>query len=178
MPTKFANNAVTKIAVAIGTTDVTILVTPGTGAKFPAISGPADWYPLTAVKSDGTTETMKVTNRVNDTFTVLRAQEGTAATSFALNDIIGLRLSSAQLQEFLQRDGSVSMTGDLDMGTHKVSGVANATDADDAVNKSQLDALKTYADGLVATGKNGFGSRTVSTSDPSGGVDGDIWYKV
>lgn len=25
---------------------------------------------------------------------------------------------------------------------------------------------------------NGFGTRTVSTSDPSGGSDGDIWYKV
>jgi hypothetical protein len=25
---------------------------------------------------------------------------------------------------------------------------------------------------------NGYGVRTVSTSDPSGGSDGDIWYKV
>lgn len=27
-------------------------------------------------------------------------------------------------------------------------------------------------------GYNGYGVRTVSTSDPSGGSDGDIWYKV
>ena len=38
------------------------------------------------------------------------------------------------------------------------------------------------ADGAVTSVKmdtttNGFGTRTVSTSDPSGGSDGDIWYK-
>ena len=30
----------------------------------------------------------------------------------------------------------------------------------------------------IATDSNGFGTRTVSTSSPSGGSDGDIWYKV
>ena len=29
----------------------------------------------------------------------------------------------------------------------------------------------------MATTTNGYGTRTVSTSDPSGGSDGDIWYK-
>ena len=38
----------------------------------------------------------------------------------------------------------------------------------------------TITSGVVATasGYNGYGARTVSTSDPSGGSDGDIWYKV
>lgn len=30
----------------------------------------------------------------------------------------------------------------------------------------------------TASGYNGFGARTVSTSAPSGGSDGDIWYRV
>jgi hypothetical protein len=30
----------------------------------------------------------------------------------------------------------------------------------------------------IATTSNGFGTRTVSTSSPSGGLDGDIWLKV
>lgn len=30
----------------------------------------------------------------------------------------------------------------------------------------------------IATTSNGYGTRTVSTSSPSGGSDGDIWYKV
>jgi sirohydrochlorin ferrochelatase len=29
----------------------------------------------------------------------------------------------------------------------------------------------------IATSSNGFGIRTVSTADPSGGNNGDIWYK-
>ena len=29
----------------------------------------------------------------------------------------------------------------------------------------------------IATSSNGFGVRTISTGDPSGGNDGDIWYK-
>ena len=29
-----------------------------------------------------------------------------------------------------------------------------------------------------ATTANAYGTRTVSTGDPSGGSDGDIWYKV
>ena len=29
-----------------------------------------------------------------------------------------------------------------------------------------------------ASGYNGYGARTVSTAAPSGGSDGDIWYKV
>jgi hypothetical protein len=47
---------------------------------------------------------------------------------------------------------------------------------DDAVTTAKIE------DGAVTSVKmdtttNGFGTRTVSTSDPSGGSDGDIWYK-
>jgi hypothetical protein len=46
---------------------------------------------------------------------------------------------------------------------------------DDAVTTAKIE------DGAVTSVKmdtttNGFGTRTVSTSDPSGGSDGDIWY--
>ncbi|MEN7527841.1 hypothetical protein [Cupriavidus sp. DL-D2] len=57
-----------------------------------------------------------------------------------------------------------TMTGDLTLK-------GNASNALHAVPKQQLDAA-------VGTGKNGFGSRTVSAADPSGGADGDIWYQV
>jgi hypothetical protein len=33
-------------------------------------------------------------------------------------------------------------------------------------------------DGITDIGTNASGNKTVSTSDPSGGSDGDIWYKV
>jgi trimeric autotransporter adhesin len=41
---------------------------------------------------------------------------------------------------YLKRDGSLAMTGALNMGTtHKITNLANGTNANDAVNKSQLD---------------------------------------
>lgn len=37
------------------------------------------------------------------------------------------------------RDGRATMTGNLKMGSNKITGLGNATNANDAVNKSQLD---------------------------------------
>ena len=64
--------------------------------------------------------------------------------------------------------------------------VQSALGQSDIVDTAQIvDAAVTdakIADGAVTSVKmdtttNGFGTRTVSTSDPSGGSDGDIWYK-
>ncbi len=47
----------------------------------------------------------------------------------------------------------------------------------DIIDTAQIvDAAVTNA--KIADGLNGKGTRTVSTSDPTGGSDGDIWYKV
>lgn len=39
-------------------------------------------------------------------------------------------------------------------------------------------ALSANREISIASGSNGYGSRTVSSSSPSGGSDGDIWYKT
>ena len=44
-------------------------------------------------------------------------------------------------------------------------------------------ATKSYVDTVTsavtpAVGSNGYGTRTVSSSAPSGGTDGDIWYRI
>ena len=40
-------------------------------------------------------------------------------------------------------------------------------------------ATQTYVQNYIqTTGLNSQGNKTVSTSTPSGGVDGDIWYQV
>ena len=46
------------------------------------------------------------------------------------------------------------------------------------VNSSGVDVTGSVVSDAGTLGSNGNGSRTVSTSDPSGGSDGDIWYKV
>lgn len=40
----------------------------------------------------------------------------------------------------VQKDGSVAMTGNLNVNSHKITGVSNGTASTDAVNKGQLDA--------------------------------------
>lgn len=45
--------------------------------------------------------------------------------------------------EVLCRDGRAAMTGNLKMGANKITGLANGTNTNDGVNKSQLDSLST-----------------------------------
>ena len=44
-------------------------------------------------------------------------------------------------------------------------------------NTTQI-ATTAYVQTEIGSGTNAYGTRTVSTSAPSGGSDGDIWYKV
>lgn len=77
-----------------------------------------------------------------------------------------------------------TMTGALAMSSQKITGLGNGTNANDAINKSQLDALKTYADGLVIGLWDDRGSYNASVNSyPSTGgsgtagaiLKGDIW---
>lgn len=47
---------------------------------------------------------------------------------------------SVDLSPYLKKDGSVAMTGDLDLASHKIKGVSNAVNNDEAVNKGQMDS--------------------------------------
>ncbi|SEH89837.1 tail fiber domain-containing protein [Paraburkholderia hospita] len=101
MALKLANNAASKFAIGISTTDTLIAVTPGDGAKFPAL-GAGDWFPLTCVKSDGSFEVMRGTARATDQITVTRAQEGTAPLTFVPGERVELRITSAGFGAYLQ----------------------------------------------------------------------------
>ena len=60
-------------------------------------------------------------------------------TKQQLADNLGLATSQlADGTEFVKRDGSVAFTGNVSAGAHQVKNVADATDAKDAVNLSQL----------------------------------------
>lgn len=96
---KLANNAVARLSVALSasTAATTIVVAPGQGVLFPALSG-SQYFPATLTRSDGAHEVVKVTARNTDTFTVLRAQETTVALAFAVNDFFELRLTAGAFQ--------------------------------------------------------------------------------
>lgn len=101
----FTNNAVTTIAAPIATGNTTVSVAAGTGVKFP-VPGSGQYFRATFVKSGDTTifEIVKVTAAAGDSFTIVRAQEGTTARSWSTGDSFTLLPTAADLSEFTQAD--------------------------------------------------------------------------
>lgn len=91
----FSNNASTTLFSTIDNQATEITVAPGTGALFPTIS-PAnnEHFRVTLISTTGDFEIVKVTARVDDRFTIERAQEGTTAKSFEQNSVVELRLTA------------------------------------------------------------------------------------
>lgn len=93
MAIKLSNNAVSHLAGTLAQADTQIILMPGEGAMFPALD-PGDFFPATLVNASGNYEIVRATARSNDTLTVLRAQEGTAALAFSAGDRIELRFTA------------------------------------------------------------------------------------
>jgi hypothetical protein len=106
------NNAVSTITTAISASDVGLAVAAGTGSIFPVL-GTGDYFYATLVSSGGTYEIVKVTARVGDTMTIVRAQEDTTAQSFAAGSSFEARVTAASIRDtasdvVLTRLGSTS----------------------------------------------------------------------
>ena len=99
MDIQFTNFATSTIADAAGIAagTLTVNVAAGTGALFPALTGSKYFY-CVLIDSSGNREIVKVTARATDTFTIVRAQEGTTARAFALDDKIELRVTKGSLE--------------------------------------------------------------------------------
>jgi hypothetical protein len=94
---QFTNNAATTLAssILIGATSLT--VASGTGGLFPTLTG-SNFFYCTLQNTAGTViEIVKVTARSTDTFTIVRAQEGTSASAFSTGDKVELRLTAGEI---------------------------------------------------------------------------------
>ena len=87
------NNASGTLATAINASDTGIVLTAGNGANFPTL-GVSDYFYATLESTGGTLEVIKVTARSGDSMTVVRAQEGSTANSFAAGSRIELRVTA------------------------------------------------------------------------------------
>ena len=97
------NNAASRLASSILAASTSLTVTAGEGAKFPAPTG-GNWFPVTALKADGTFEIMRCTARSGDVLTVARAQEGTTALAFSAGDRVELRVTAAVMADKLNSE--------------------------------------------------------------------------
>ena len=87
----WTNNATTTLASPITTTSATsLIVASGTGALFPS-PGTGQYFKVTlnpATGSSPTPEIVHVTARSTDTFTIVRGQEGTTASTWATGALV------------------------------------------------------------------------------------------
>ena len=106
----FSNNATSKLASGITAVSTTLTLASGTGVLFPTIAG-SQYFKCTLSNVAGTiTEIVKVTGRTGDVLTVVRAQEGTSAYAFSLDDKVELRATADTLANFGQLDSSNTWT--------------------------------------------------------------------
>lgn len=97
MAIQFANNAATTLFSSVTVSDSQIVVFPGGSALFPN-AGSSNYFMVTVVdKTTSTLEIMKVTKCSGDTFTVVRAQEGTTARAFPSGSPVELRLTAQSI---------------------------------------------------------------------------------
>jgi len=103
---QFTNNAGTTLASGITNSATSLTVSTGSGALFPTLTGSQYFYCTLQQASGGALEIVKVTARSTDTFTIVRAQDGTTALSFVTGDYVQLRLTAADLNNFGQLDST------------------------------------------------------------------------
>lgn len=110
MPFRFSNNASTTLAASLSSVATSLTVSAGTGALFPGLSA-GQRFNAVLMDSSNNIEIVQVTARTSDTFTIVRAQEGTTARSYSSGDRVELRMSAAALENFVQLDGAQTITG-------------------------------------------------------------------
>lgn len=98
MSVLFTNNAASTLASSITNSATSLTVASGQGALFPVITG-SNYFLVTLIGVSGSPiEIVKVTARSTDTFTIVRAQEGTSASAFTGGDSVQLRITAAVMQ--------------------------------------------------------------------------------
>jgi hypothetical protein len=103
MGVKVTNNAFGTLSAAINTTATTITLDSGQGARFPTL-GASDHFYGTIVDTGNNLEIVKVTARSTDSLTVVRGQDGTSATAFAIGDRFELRPTAALFEDISDVD--------------------------------------------------------------------------
>ena len=98
MAIQFKNNAATTLASPIGEGALSLSVATGTGSLFPTL-GVGDYFYCTLIDNSAQKEIVKVTARATDTFTIVRAQEGTSALSFVAGNGVELRLTTQGIED-------------------------------------------------------------------------------
>lgn len=127
MAIQIANNATTTLATSISSTATSLSVTTGTGALFPVL-GVGDYFYATLASSNTVYEIVKVTARVNDIFTILRAQAGTSAVPFAAGSRFELRVTKENIEAYIDETVAAELASYLQV-SNNLSDLGNVATA-------------------------------------------------
>ena len=109
MGVKITNNAFGTLSAAINTTATTVTLDSGQGARFPTL-GSGDYFFGTLVNTSNVLEIVKVTARSSDSLTVVRGQDGTSGTAFAIGDRFELRPVAALFEDIIDNAAVAGIT--------------------------------------------------------------------
>ena len=156
MDVKFTNNGHSTLAASASTSDTSITVASGHGARFPSLSGSAYFF-ATLIDASNNLEIVKCTARSSDVLTITRAQESTTARAFAIGDRIELRVTAAGL-------GAIYSEAVAD-ATPAADSIVNSMIATDAVNADSIVADAVGASELNVSGNGSSGQVLASDGD-------------
>lgn len=125
----FVNNGYSTLSAAIGTGDTTLFVASGHGSRFPVVASP-DYCYVTLEDAAGNIEIVKVTAHTsgNTSMTVVRAQQGTTARSWAIGDLVELRATAAEMTAWEgMLTSKADVSGETYTGAHDFSGASGVT---------------------------------------------------
>lgn len=153
MPAQFKNNATAILAASVSSSTTNVVLTTGQGQRFPALSAGQYFYG-TLFDANGNYEIVKVTARVSDSLTVVRAQDGTIALAFNAGDGFALRPVAAALNNFSQLDADNAFTGN-----NSFAGTTTLTDA-------LVGTTATFSGAISSVSPTFSGTPTTPTASP------------
>jgi hypothetical protein len=127
---KFTNFALSQLATSLSTSDTSILVEAGHGARFPALTG-SDFFYVTLESAALVREIVKVTARAGDTLTVVRGQDGTTAVAWPAGAPVALRANAAALDYVMEtsRQDAISAAASAATATTKAGEASTSATA-------------------------------------------------
>lgn len=147
MTVKLKNNVVGYLNAALDAATTTFDLQSGNGANFPSL-GAGEYFYATIIGTGGTLEIVKATARSTDTLTVVRAQEGTTASSFAASSRVEMRVTAQSVLDAASDAAAAAFAASTaaDIAIADAGGYYTGTNVEAALQEAAQAATTTILD--------------------------------